>query len=192
MLKKLVQTIFFLYSINLYADAGLLTAGFTATNNLLPPPTAANNTFEFVPPDILLIDQHDQNVSLQQLFSDQQNLVFAFFFTQCVSVCTTTTLSLKSIQPHLPAGTLVAMISIDPDTDTAESLKQYAKKHHITEKNWYLLTGENDQIIRLQKSFEAYRGNKMNHNTSLFFKKSGSNQITEVKTNFANIPQLLK
>jgi protein SCO1/2 len=142
-------------------------------------------------PAIDLIDHRNQPIALNTLFDESKDVVFAFFFSHCVSVCTTITLSLKSIQPDLPPGTSIVMISIDPETDTPELLKSYAQRHQIDDSNWYLLTGERNQIIDLQKSFEAYRGNKMNHNTSLFVKKSNSNVITEIKNNFSVIPGFL-
>ena len=157
--------------------------------------TSANisNTvqFSFNFPNMELVDHRNQSVQLSNLFSTDNNVVFAFFFTHCVTVCTTVTLSLKSIQSHLPDNTKIVLISIDPDTDTPDILSKYAGDHKIVEPNWYLLTGNNQQLINLQKSFEAYRGNKMNHNTSLFIKKSNSEVITEIKQNFSSIPRLL-
>jgi protein SCO1/2 len=82
------------------------------------------------------------------------------------------------------------MISIDPETDTPDILKNYAQTHRIEDPNWFLLTGNKKQIIDLQKNFEAYRGNKMNHNTSLFVKKSSSEEIIEIKSDFSLIPQI--
>ncbi len=151
----------------------------------------ADDAFSFNFPDIELIDHNNRSRPLSELFRKDRNVVFAFFFSHCVSVCTTITLNLKSIMPDLPEDTLIAMISIDPDTDTPETLKSYAAQHHINEPNWMLLTGNNKEIINLQKSFEAYRGNKMNHTTSLFIKKSDSKVITEIKSNFSRIPELL-
>jgi cytochrome oxidase Cu insertion factor (SCO1/SenC/PrrC family) len=154
----------------------------------------ANETVDFTAsfPDIELVDQRNQSVELKTLFGEQKNVVFAFFFSHCISVCTTITQSLKSLQPDLPPGTLIAMISIDPDNDTPDLLADYAKQHRIDAANWYLLTGNNDQIVALQKDFEAYRGNKMNHTTSLFVKKPNSEVITEFKRNFSTIPVFLQ
>ena len=84
------------------------------------------------------------------------------------------------------------MISIDPDTDTPELLSSYARQYQIDDSNWYLLTGDNREIVKLQKDFEAYRGNKMNHSTSLFVKKPDSEVITEFKTGFSDIADFLK
>ena len=194
MLKWLLTFFFLFYQTNLLASNSIIETFTGKQESKLIPRSdhPKNTTFEFDAPDIILVNQKNQDVGMRELFELDRELVFAFFFTQCVTVCSTTTLSLKSIQPHLAPDTLIAMISIDPETDTAALLQDYADKYHINEKNWLLLTGQNDQIIKFQKSFEAYRGNKMNHNTSLFIKRSGSNLITEVKNNFYNIPALLK
>ena len=151
-----------------------------------------SNKFNFNFPDIDLVDQHNQVISLEKIGNTQQNVVFAFFFTHCVTICTTTTLSLKSIQPDLPDNTLIAMISIDPQTDSPEVLQDFAEKHHINDPQWLLLTGDTKQIIDFQKSFNAYSGNKMNHSTSLYIKRPNSNLITELQSNFSTIPELLK
>jgi cytochrome oxidase Cu insertion factor (SCO1/SenC/PrrC family) len=150
-----------------------------------------NHSFKYSFPNIELLDQHNEIVQLDELLNKDSNVVFAFFFTHCVSVCTTVTLSLKSIEKDLPQNTRIALISIDPKTDTPDILANYAQRHRISGDHWQLLTGEYDDIVDLQKHFEAYRGNKMNHVTSLFIKKSGSEVVTEIKNNFARIPELL-
>lgn len=190
--KILLSTLLVSLSFNLAAFdlSSLVTTG----NNLAlvsAKPTPAGK-FRYSFPEISLIDQNNESVALDSLFNTDKNVVFAFFFTHCVTVCTTVTLSLKSIQPHLPEDTIIAMISIDPDTDTPTELKSYAEQHRIDDPNWYLLTGDNKKIVDFQKSFEAYRGNKMNHSTSLFVKQANSEIVTEIKNNFSTIPLLLK
>jgi len=191
MLKKLILISLLGSSPNLSALELVMSDGLMNhdTHDSTKSLQAKEFTFNF--PDIDLIDHRNQAQALNTLFDKKKNVIFAFFFSHCVSVCTTITLSLKSIQPNLPPDTLIAMISIDPDNDTPELLSSYAKQHQIDNPNWYLLTGESKQVIDLQKSFEAYRGNKMNHTTSLFVKKSDSDVITEIKNNFSVIPQFL-
>ncbi len=157
----------------------------------VPNNSIVNTEFTYQFPNIDLIDHNNQVVELNKLFDRKKNVVFAFFFTHCVSVCTTITLSLQSIQPQLTDDTLIAMISIDPETDTPDILKAYVETHKINDTNWVLLTGDNDKIVQLQKTFEAYRGNKMNHSTSLFLKTANSDVITEIKNNFSVIPKIL-
>jgi len=188
MIKLFILTTLLLINLNAF--------GFeTAKNNKFEDELSAvpkiSNNFTFNFPDIKLVDQYYQPVELSQMFGHEKNIVFAFFFTQCISICETITLSIHSIKDSLPPNTQIAMISIDPNTDTPEILNTYAENHRISDPNWKLLTGDKMQIIKLQKNFEAYRGNKMNHSTSLFIKKAYSNTISEITGGFSIIPQLL-
>lgn len=142
--------------------------------------------------DIQLTNQLGQTIPLSQLMSRDNNLLFAFFFTQCITICTTTTFALKSVEQAVPADTLLAMISIDPDNDNPDVLAEYAREHRLKAPRWQLLTGNKKDLEYLQRSLASYRGNKMNHNTSIFVKKSGSSAVTEVTDNFKIIPKLFK
>ena len=165
----------------------------SATEHAAASDTDSAHHFSFRFPAMTLVDHRNRSVELGEFFAPGENVVFAFFFTHCISICTTLTYTLQNLQPQLPAGTKIAMISIDPDidTDTPELLNSYAARHQIDDANWYLLTGETREIVELQKSFEAFRGNKMNHTVSLFLKRADSAVITKIKNNFANIPGLL-
>ena len=191
MLKKTLLTLVLCYSFNLHAFE-LLQVSTLDQDSVGSNSSAQLTRFNAKFPDIELLDHRNQSVVLNELFDDRKNVIFAFFFTHCVSVCTTITLSLKSIQDDLPPDTMIVMISIDPDTDTPDLLSSYATRHRIDDPNWYLLTGVNEQIVDFQKDFEAYRGNKMNHTTSLFVKQSNSDVITEFKSDFSKIPDFLK
>ena len=43
----------------------------------------------------------------------------------------------------------VASFTINPENDTPETLKTYAKKYGITNPNWHLMTGDKDAIYKL-------------------------------------------
>ncbi len=189
MSKQITFIIILIFSLNLYAFENAKRFSSVDLDYVLSNSSRAN-TFSFSFPEMNVLDQRNESKQLNELFDKDKNVVFAFFFTHCVSICTTVTLSLKSIQRHLPENTQMVMISIDPETDTPDILNNYAKTHRIEDPNWFLLTGNKKQIIDLQKNFEAYRGNKMNHNTSLFVKKSSSEEIIEIKSDFSLIPQI--
>jgi len=149
---------------------------------------------QFTPkfPPLTLINQDGQSISLEELFARDRNLVFAFFFTQCITICTTTTFTLKGVEPYLPENATLALISIDPDNDTPGALKEYAKLHQLEKSDWQLLTGSKADIEQFQRLLASYRSNKMNHNTAIFVKKAGCPVITEVASNFSIIPQLFQ
>ncbi len=53
-------------------------------------------------------------------------------------------------------------ISIDPDNDTPEILKEHLQKYGA-QPGWDALTGKRENIIQVLKSFDAYVANKMDH-----------------------------
>jgi protein SCO1/2 len=58
-------------------------------------------------------------------------------------------------------------ISIDPDLDTVEALQRYAARYGAGS-GWCLLTGTRESSVAAQRSFGAYRGDKMNHAPATF------------------------
>jgi protein SCO1/2 len=57
---------------------------------------------------------------------------------------------------------LMVSVSIDPEQDTPSALAAYAKRFHAGPQ-WTFLTGSLEDSIAVQKAFDAYRGDKMNH-----------------------------
>ena len=87
--------------------------------------------------------------------------IVEFFFTTCPSICPVMNKNMVKIQdeffgnPNLG----IASFTIDPNTDTAEVLKEYASQYKITNPNWNLLTGDKEAIYKLANSgFNLYVG----------------------------------
>jgi len=116
-------------------------------------------------PHIQLINMKNEKVSLKdELISDEPILV-NFIFTTCTTICPIMAATFSEIQRLLSKeSTSVKMvsISIDPEHDTPEKLRAFAKKFNAGEK-WHFLTGNLENIIKSLKALDAYRGNKMNH-----------------------------
>ena len=53
-------------------------------------------------------------------------------------------------------------ISIDPENDTPEQLKAYARTYEATAR-WTFLTGRVEDVKAIQRAFDSYRGDKMSH-----------------------------
>jgi protein SCO1/2 len=53
-------------------------------------------------------------------------------------------------------------ISIDPTFDTPEKLRDYAARFDAGPQ-WQFLTGELEDVVAVEKAFNAFRGAKMNH-----------------------------
>ncbi len=106
-------------------------------------------------------------------FTDQNNKIITnkdyegkvyvveFFFTTCPSICPIMTENMIKIQNEFLGNPKVGMasFSIDPEYDTPEILKEYAKNKGITKIQWHLLTGEKEAIFKLaNEGFNLYVG----------------------------------
>lgn len=60
-------------------------------------------------------------------------------------------------------------ISIDPEYDTPARLRTYARKFHAGPQ-WSYYTGTMEASIAMQKAFDVYRGDKMNHSPVTFLR----------------------
>lgn len=82
-----------------------------------------------------------------------------FMFTTCTRFCPANTSNLGKVQAALGerAGRDVTFLSIslDPEHDTPEALRRYAKAHGAGP-GWYFLTGRPADIERLRRSLGAY------------------------------------
>jgi len=95
-----------------------------------------------------------------------------FIYTSCTTICPVTTQVFSEVQEKL-AGEHAALdlvsISIDPEYDTPARLSQYAKKFGAKE-HWHFYTGTQAASIAMQKAFNVYRGDKMNHEPVTFLR----------------------
>ena len=94
-------------------------------------------------------------------FYDGKVYVVEFFFTTCPTICPKMNENMVKIQnkfyANLDFG--IASFSINPKHDTPEILKEYAKSHGATLKNWHFLTGDQDIIYELANTgFTLFAG----------------------------------
>ena len=87
----------------------------------------------------VLIDQNGENYPLHSEMADAT--VVSFIFTRCHDVCPTITQNLKTTQNQLSDEDVAFIsISVDPDYDTPERLKEYTELHGV---DWPHLTSDN-------------------------------------------------
>jgi protein SCO1/2 len=60
-------------------------------------------------------------------------------------------------------------ITIDPEYDRPERLMEYAKKFNA-KPQWQFYSGSVKDVEVLQKAFDVYRGDKMNHSATIFMR----------------------
>ena len=83
--------------------------------------------------------------------TDVQNKIYVanFFFTSCPSICIDLTNNLKIVQNAFDNEIIILSHSVDPEIDTVERLMKYQEINEINGKNWFLLRGNIDEIIKM-------------------------------------------
>lgn len=123
--------------------------------------TNPNSLYKFNKvPDFEFVNQNGITITN----SDYKGKVYVveFFFTTCPTICPLMNKQMLTIQDEFKGNNDfgIASISITPDIDTPEVMKEYATKHKITHNNWHLLTGQSQEIVYAlsNKGFKLYVG----------------------------------
>jgi protein SCO1 len=110
-------------------------------------------------PDIKLVDQYGQRVSLASLKG--KPVLFDFFYTSCPGPCLVLTARMRSIAQQLgdALGSQVSFVSVtvDPEHDTPPQLLAYAKEQGANRKGWLFVTGSPAAIDQVMARFKLRR-----------------------------------
>ena len=112
---------------------------------LVHPSLIGKTTHEI--PDFSFTNQFGNVISNK----DVQNKIYVanFFFTSCPSICIDLTNNLKIVQNAFDNEIIILSHSVDPEIDTVERLMKYQEINEINGKNWFLLRGNIDEIIKM-------------------------------------------
>jgi len=106
----------------------------------------------------LLIDQNGKQLSVDKLLG--KNLLVNFMFTSCQMVCPMQTRSLVRVRDNLPRrvrkGLRQLSVTINPDYDTPDVLKAYAKTHDADVRGWSFATGDAEDIKSITENFDKF------------------------------------
>lgn len=77
--------------------------------------------------------------------------VAMFFFTSCAGPCPIMSAGMAEVAKQIEATAPVRFVSItvDPETDTPERLREYGARYGADFNRWYFLTGQVDAIAKL-------------------------------------------
>jgi protein SCO1/2 len=124
--------------------------------------------------DLPLVGMDGKPTSLRAELDADKPVMVNFVFTTCTTICPVMTGIFAQVQKQLgPERDDVRMISvsIDPEYDTPERLREYAKRFNAGPQ-WRFLTGDLRNIIGVQRAFDVYRGNKMSHEPTTLMRRS--------------------
>jgi len=110
-------------------------------------------------PDFTLTDQAGQPLRARDL--DGKIWIADFFFTSCPTICPVLTTQLKNLSHRLGdhgEDLRIVSFSVDPRTDTPETLSAYAQRFSLDTRHWSLLTGPPAEMRRVVESFRVAMG----------------------------------
>lgn len=124
-------------------------------------------------PNVRMLDTNGTEISLHDSLDGPGPVLLNFIFTTCSTICPVMSGTFSQIQAKLgsnSSGVRLVSISIDPEQDTPSRLKEYANKFDAGPQ-WSMLTGSVENSIAVQRAFNVYRGDKMNHEPVTFMRK---------------------
>lgn len=98
-----------------------------------------------------LKDQNNQDFNVG---TDTSHItVVNFFFSRCTNFCAHMNADMGGIAKLYATNKMVNFVSItvDPDYDTPERLKNYSEQYHVSSNKWRFLTGSSKAIYRLAR-----------------------------------------
>lgn len=123
-------------------------------------------------PDVTMTGKDGKKVSFLKEIDDGRPVLLNFIFVSCSSICPMLSHVFSTVQTKLGDNKQkvhLVSISIDPENDTPAKLAEYGKKFHAGP-SWDYYTGSLDASIALQKAFQYFRGDKMNHSSVVFMR----------------------
>ncbi|MDA8430339.1 MAG: SCO family protein [Geobacteraceae bacterium] len=116
-------------------------------------------------PDVVLVNQDGHKVHLKTYLQSNNPVVVEFIFGTCTTICPILSAGYANLQQKLGAdvrNVKLVSISIDPEHDTPNVMKEYLKKYRA-KPGWDFLTGSRSDIDKVMYAFNAYIPNKMSH-----------------------------
>ena len=140
-------------------------------------------------PPVQLVGADGKAKALHQVLDHDRPVVLTFLYTSCATICPVNSQVLTEfvqlLGPEAQRVNVVS-VSIDPDHDTVTKLAQHARRRALS---GAFYTGDPASSEAVQRAFDAWRGDKMNHEPVIFLRAAG--QPTWVRLDGLVSPQRL-
>ena len=152
----------------------LQTTVYATPNAELPPARQEYSRSEalYSIPNLEMTRQDQTTTWFPKEIDDGRPVILTFIFTSCSAICPMLSGILSSVQNKLGdeiQNVHIVSVSIDPEYDNAERLREYAVKFNA-KPQWQFYTGTLENVQALQKAFHAFRGDKMKHTATIFLR----------------------
>jgi protein SCO1/2 len=149
-----------------------LLSFFTSTSFAAEGEKVTRSEIQFQVPDVTVVRQDGKKLSLAKELDDGRPVVLDFIFTSCTAICPMLTQTFSKLQTQLEKDQQkvhLVSITIDPEHDTPAKLKEFSKKYKAGP-NWDFYSSSQEVNLTIQKAFNSYRGDKMNHGFIYFMR----------------------
>ncbi|KNB62457.1 SCO family protein [Chryseobacterium sp. Hurlbut01] len=117
-------------------------------------------------PAFKLTDQNNKTITNKDMLG--KVYLVEFFFSRCPTICPVMNTNMRAIEDEINNPDFgIISISIDPENDTPQTLKEHAQIIGVKSPNWHFLTGDRDYIGKLADQFNIYVGDKEDESESL-------------------------
>ncbi len=135
-------------------------------------------------PDVTLLNQDGRRIKLRSLVDAGKPVVVDFIYTTCTTICPILSSEFASITEELgdkaAESVQLISISIDPENDRPEQMKEYLSRY-TTGEGWDFLTGSKDDIGKVLRAFDSVVVDKMAHEPILLFHSPGTDEWIRVE-----------
>jgi protein SCO1/2 len=132
---------------------------------------------------VTLLNQDGERVRLRSLVDSGKPVIMDFIFTTCTTICPVLSAGLASLRAELgnsAAGVQIISITIDPEHDRPERLKEYGARFNAGV-GWTFLTGSREDIGRVLQAFDAFIVDKMSHEPIYFLRGPNSDEWVRIR-----------
>ncbi|HEY8072007.1 MAG TPA: SCO family protein [Methylocystis sp.] len=145
-------------------------------------------------PAVVLLDASGGRGRFDQLLAEERPVILQFIFTSCTTICGVMASTLAAANDELGKlnGDYLALsVTIDPEYDTPERLKEFSE-YFPSNPHWRLLTGRLADIQSVLKAFDAQFDGalKMNHQAYTFLRAAPGRPWLRIE-GLMSAPQLI-
>lgn len=102
-------------------------------------------------PEFSFVNQDGKSIGRKDM--EGKITIVDFFFTSCPSICPVMSTEMERVQDMFrdEPNVQIMSISIDPEYDTPEILKEYADEHGANSSKWHFLSGPKQETYQLAR-----------------------------------------
>ena len=119
--------------------------------------------------DLEVIDQNGERLRFYSDVLKDRVVLISFIFTNCEGACPMVAQKLKQTRSLMVESVRddvwFVSISIDPDRDTPDAMKQFAERQGVDDSRWIFLTGEKQNLETIIKKLGQYTPDIEAHST---------------------------